>query len=245
MGEKVNEWLAEDGSKVDVYLEIAEVVLVERRRTIKILADLFAHHFGGRDGLDLFDLGCGDAIVTRYIRDRSPGNNFHLLDGSARMIERAREKLSGDNVAFIHQTFEDYIDSPPSEIEYDFIYSAYAIHHLDHEGKEKLFKRIYQDLGREGLFLNIDVVKPPSNRVEWLQFDLWRDWIEETLTKSGRSSEVEKFRETPEMYKNNEENKPSELWHQMGLLSKAGFVDVDCHYKYGIFAVFGGAKQQK
>jgi tRNA (cmo5U34)-methyltransferase len=242
LGTKENEWLREDRSKVDTYLDISEIVLIERRRVIKILADLFTHHFRGRENLNLLDLGCGDAIVTRYIRDRSPRNNFHLLDGSSRMMEKARENLVGGKISFIHQTFEEYIASPPGDIVYDFVYSAFAVHHLDHEGKERLYDRIFLDLGREGLFLNIDVVKPPSDRVERLQFLMWSDWIEETLTNSGRSSEVEKFRKTPEMYKKKEENKPSELWHQLNLLTKAGFVDVDCHYKYGIFTIFGGVK---
>lgn len=242
MGANRNEWLIENRSKVNSYLDIAEIVLIERRRTIKILFDIFAHHFGGRENLNLLDLGCGDAIVTSYIQDRSPRNNFHLMDGSSLMIEKARGNLVGENITFVHQTFEDYITSPSSDIDYDFVYSAHAIHHLDHEAKGELYSRIFRDLDMEGLFLNIDVVRPPSDRVERLHFVMWSDWIEETLVKSGRPSEVEKFRNSPEMYKSKEENRPSELRYQLDLLTKAGFVDVDCHYKYGIFAIFGGVK---
>jgi tRNA (cmo5U34)-methyltransferase len=239
-----NEWLVENRSKVDVYFDIADIVLVERWRTIKILCDLFVSHFMGRDNLNLLDLGCGDATVASYIRDRSPGNNYHLLDGSPRMIERAREKIGVENVTFIHQTFEDYIDSPASDIDYDFVYSSYAIHHVDSVAKEKLFGRIFRDLGMGGLFLNIDVVRPPSERVEMLQFSMWRNWIEEMLVKSERSNEVSKFRNTPEIYKNKGENKPDELRYQLDLLTEVGFVDVDCYYKYGIFAIYGGVKQE-
>ena len=242
MGIEQNEWLGEDRSKVNAYLDISEIVLVERRRSIKILVDLFTHHFRGRDKLNLLDLGCGDAIVTSYIQSRSPRNNFYLLDGSMFMIERARENLPGENTTFVHQTFEDYTVSPPSKIDYDFVYSAYAIHHLDHEEKKKLYGRIFEDLGSGGLFLNLDVVKPPTDRVERLQFLMWSDWIEEFLTNSGRSSEVGKFRNTPEIYKKKGENKPSELWYQLDLLAEAGFIDVDCYYRYGIFTIFGGVK---
>jgi tRNA (cmo5U34)-methyltransferase len=239
-----NEWIVGNRSKVEVYLDIADIVLVERGRTIKILCDLFVQHFKGRDNLNLLDLGCGDATVTGYIQDRCPGNNYHLLDGSSRMIEEARGKLVGENITFMHQTFEDYTDSPTSEIDYDFIYSSYAIHHVDRVGKEKLFDRIFRDLGMGGLFLNIDVVKPPSERVEKLQFSMWRDWIEEILVRSGRSNELVKYRNTPEIYKNKEENKPDELRYQLDLLTKVGFVDVDCYYKYGIFAIYGGYKKE-
>jgi len=38
------------------------------------------------------------------------------------------------------------------------------------------------------------------------------------------------------------ENKPSGLFNQLQLLSRIGFRDVDCFYRYGIFSIFGGTK---
>jgi len=38
-------------------------------------------------------------------------------------------------------------------------------------------------------------------------------------------------------------NKPDTLANQLRALKSAGFVDVDCYFKNGIFVVFGGAKQ--
>ena len=43
-------------------------------------------------------------------------------------------------------------------------------------------------------------------------------------------------------YKKKLENKPSGLVEQLRLLEDIGFRDVDCFYKYGIFALFGGTK---
>jgi SAM-dependent methyltransferase len=37
-------------------------------------------------------------------------------------------------------------------------------------------------------------------------------------------------------------NKPDTLGNQLKALEKAGFKDVDCYYKNGIFTVFGGKK---
>jgi tRNA (cmo5U34)-methyltransferase len=46
----------------------------------------------------------------------------------------------------------------------------------------------------------------------------------------------------PSGYKKKEENKPSSLIDQFQILKEVGFNDVDCFYKYSIFAVFGGTE---
>jgi len=37
-------------------------------------------------------------------------------------------------------------------------------------------------------------------------------------------------------------NKPDTLSNQLTALEEAGFLDVDCYFKNGIFAVFGGKR---
>ena len=243
-----NSWLRQDAARVDVYLNIADLVLVERKRTIKILTDLFKYHFDGRKDLRLLDLGCGDGILTRSIRGKHPRNTFHLMDASTQMLEKAKKNLGDDlgdgTVSFINQTFEDYIDTPPNEMRYDFVYSGNAIHHLDLEGKERLYAKIFQEIRAGGMFINIDVVKPSSKRCEEWQFRMWTDWINETLRNRGLKQNIGKYDHIPSAYKAAKENKPSTLNEQLELLSKIGFEDVDCHYKYGIFSVFGGTRKE-
>jgi tRNA (cmo5U34)-methyltransferase len=237
-----NTWLREDSAQVDTYLRSADVVLVERNRTHKVLMDLFRYHFESPKNLGILDLGCGDGILTKRIRDRYPDNTFCLMDGSPDMIEKARENLSGGNVSFRQQTFEEYIDSPLEEQKYDFVHSANAIHHLDLAGKEKLYARVYGEMRSGGLFINIDVVQPPSQRSEQWQFRMWADWMNETLFKSGFKRDIGKYDHIPTVYKNAGENKPSTLRDQLDMLSRIGFQDVDCFFKYGVFAAFGGTK---
>ncbi len=237
-----NTWLREDSAQVDTYLRSADVVLVERNRTHKILMDLFRYHFESAKNLSILDLGCGDGILTKRIRDRYPDNTFCLMDGSPDMIEKARENLSGGNVSFRQQTFEEYIDSSVEEQKYDLVHSANAIHHLDLAGKEKLYAKIYGEMRRGGLFVNIDPVQPSSDRSEQWQFRMWADWMNETLFNRGFKDDIGKYDHIPAAYKNAGENKPSTLSDQLDLLSKIGFQDVDCFFKYGVFSVFGGTK---
>lgn len=158
------------------------------------------------------------------------------------MLKKAKENLNNSNISFRHLTFEDYCESQSEDFKYDLVFSANAIHHLDLIDKMKLFTQVYKELKHGGLFLNIDPVLPSSTYSEEIQFEIWRNWMNETIEKSGRENEVGKFDNIPSVYRNNAENKPSSLWDQMQTLSKCGFRDVDCFFKYSIFAVFGGTK---
>jgi tRNA (cmo5U34)-methyltransferase len=234
----------DDKDFVNFYTDSANLIVLERQRSIRILLEIAAFHFTNLSGLRILDLGCGEGLITKLIHDKSPNNEFHLVDASEEMLSRARANLSGSkgNVSFRHLTFEDFSASPSEGGIYDLVFSANAIHHLDLTQKTALFAKIYKELKHGGLFLNNDVVHPSSAHSEEIQFQLWRNWMNETLEKNGRQSDIGKYDDIPSLYKNNLEDRPSGLWDQLQSLSKCGFRDVDCFYKYSIFAVYGGTK---
>ena len=75
-----NHWLKNEKKQIDDYINNSEVYLIERKRCLKILLDLFTYHFEQRDNLDIFDFGCGDGILTELLNNSFPNNNFYLLD---------------------------------------------------------------------------------------------------------------------------------------------------------------------
>jgi len=235
-----NNWLSPGGhEQIDFYMRSSDVILIERRRCIKLLLDIFTYHFDGIQGLRILDLGCGDGILTKNIRKYYPRHEYHLLDGSETMLGEAKKSL-GDGCTFIHSSFEHFIREESDDRQYDCIVSSMALHHLDWNGKSGMYGRIFRLLKGNGLFLNIDTVLPPSERSETWQFQMWRDWINETLENMGE--ETGRHDNLPAAYKRKPENKPSDLCRQLDLLRTIGFRDVDCYYKYGVFAFFGGTK---
>jgi tRNA (cmo5U34)-methyltransferase len=234
-----NTWLT-GTAQADMYVSSADVIIVERRRTMKLLADIFRYHFDTQTGLQVLDLGGGDGVITEYLLERHPDNVFHLLDGSADMLEKARQQLDDQDVIFIHQTFEEYLDAPPEDQTYDFVFSSNAIHHLDFLEKSRMYAKLFRELSFGGVFVNIDVVKAASERSERWQFAMWEDWMNEHLAQM--EGDVGTYDGLPEVAKAKPENKPSGLFEQLGLLKQIGFRDVDCFYKYGVFAMFGGTK---
>lgn len=242
MVENINNWIKNEKNQIDDYVNNSEIYLIGRKRCLKILVDLFSYHFDKRKNLNILDLGCGDGVVTKLLYDNAPNNNYYLLDGSTDMLNMAKEKLKSDCFTFINQTFEDYIAMPSKELKYDFVFSSNAIHHLNYSGKMHLFEKIFNQLKFDGMFINIDLVLPSSSKSEELQFQMWADWIKEYIKVNGLKEKEGEFDNMPEIYKNKPENKPTKLFDQLDLLSKAGFKDVDCFYKYSVFSILGGIK---
>lgn len=48
-----------------MYISSADVILVERNRTHKVLIGLFRYHFESPNNLNILDIGCGDGILTK------------------------------------------------------------------------------------------------------------------------------------------------------------------------------------
>jgi tRNA (cmo5U34)-methyltransferase len=236
-----NNWISNNLEQIEYYLNSQSEILVERKRCIDILLRLFSYQFSQRTNLKIFDIGCGDGILSQIINDRFPGNKFTLIDGSHEMLSKAKERLKEDNFEFQETTFEKIIDEPIIENRMNFTFSSMAIHHLPFSQKESLFAKIYHELCIDGLFLNIDVVLPETVKSEEWQFNLWRDWIIEK--QDSKSPHELKHTDLPKIYKNKSENKPSILFDQLSGLKKIGFRNVECFYKYGIFTLFGGTKQ--
>ena len=162
-----------------------------------------------------------------------------LADGSNDMLAAARKKLKKhSNVEYIQASFQDIIDSDLLAGNFDFIYSSFAIHHLQTHEKKKLYSKIYSMLNQGGCFVHNDVIAPLSPRIESWYLTLWREWIKQFPDRelsSGMEVIPEKYKESPDDF-------PDTLETHLGFLRETGFLDVDCFFKYGIFALFGGFK---
>ena len=72
----------------------------ERQRCIRILLEIVAFNFQNLSGLNILDLGCGDGIITKYIYNQSPNNNFFLVDASEEMLNKAKANLNESKISY-------------------------------------------------------------------------------------------------------------------------------------------------
>ena len=235
-----SEW--KDSEHVKEFVENADYYILERKRQFKILGSFYNHYLkkkGDSKSLRVLDLGSGSGRITNEILKMDNNAEVFLVDGSSEMLETAESHLKYGKIHLINKTFQDLINSDNFESDFDFIISSLAIHHLSTQEKESIFKYIYNHLIEGGFFLNMEVILPISTSLEEWYLILWQEWIQENEIKLGLEKS---FKHLPLQYKNNPDNHPDSLESQLDALKRIGFKNVDCHYKYGIFSIYGGEK---
>ena len=231
-------WAQKDFS--NQYLEDSDIYIVERRRLFEILRSFYRHFFANKKNNKILDLGCGDGILTQELLKVDGSISATLVDGSQEMLTKAKGKLSGfKGINYVRASFQELLRGDVELSNFDFVVSSLAIHHLNTKEKKSLFEYIYSRLNSGGYFVNIDVVFSPTENLEGWYLLLWKEHIREVQTRLKLEGNYE---DIVERYKSNTDNQPDALTVQLEALKSAGFEEVDCFYKYGIFTIFGGWK---
>jgi len=231
-----------DKAFAENYLDRADIYIPERRRMFGVVSSLFKHFHSGNESVKLLDLGCGDGVFTEALFKVRGDISATLVDGNEAMLRRAEERLkSYREVKYLKASFGDILNGSANLEYYDVCVSSQAIHHLEMDEKASLFRLVSSHLKPGGHFVDIDVVLPPSADLEAWYFSTWKNWMAEMMERHGVTDE------TPEdlirRYKDPASaNRPDTLERQLSVLKGAGFTEVDCYFKNGIFAVFGGRK---
>ncbi len=188
--------------------------------------------FNDNDQIRVIDLGCGTGTIAKKISDRYKNSTIVCLDIAANMIEMAQLKLAGHpKTEFINADFSkiDFTEK------FDVVVSSLALHHLETDKQKKdFYRRIFDNLKINGIFVNADVVLGSS--------DYWQDlnmqkWIE-YMNKSVSMEEIH----TNWIPKYKSEDRPAILINQIQWLKEIGFKNVDVIWKYFNFSVYGAIK---
>ena len=104
----------------------------------------------------VLDLGSGTGVTARAVIDRHSHAELIGIDASEEMLSHARQLVA--DATFVVGRLEDAMPEGP----FDLVVSAFAIHHLDDDGKADLYRRISTSLRVGGRFVICDVVLPES-----------------------------------------------------------------------------------
>jgi len=222
------------------YRDKADGFLPERPRLIATMLSHY-HAFCRRDHRPtrVLDLGCGDGVLVERLLATDPHLEATLVDGAPAMLDAARQRLGvGEQLRFVQASFQGLLaDSGLLAGDcFDCIVSSLAVHHLTAAEKRQLFSWCGAHLASGGHLLLIDVVLAPDQTLEEWYLRQWQQAIAR-LNPGERD-----LADIPRQYKANRDNRPDTLLKQLGILVEEGFDRVDCFYKSGIFAVFGGRK---
>ena len=134
------------------------------------------------------------------------------------MLAAARKRFHGDSSV---EVIAHNLEVPLPELgKFDAVVSSVAIHHLIHERKRTLYAEVYQVLRPGGVFCNLEHVASPTPEPH-----------DDFLRRIGYTPETE-----------DPSNKLLALEPQLEWLREAGFVDVDCHWKWRELALLAGRR---
>lgn len=178
----------------------------------------------------VLDIGAGTGLLSSFLSLKYPDANFTLIDISEKMLDLAKIRFENNNN--MNFTVSDYTEYNFTD-KYDIIMSSLSIHHLENEDKKALYKKCYNMLNPNGVFINADQVLGSTPFIENRNKKLWKQKIE----SSGLSRN-----ELEACYERIKLDKEATLDKQLSWLKESGFSDVDCVYKYLHFAILFGRK---
>lgn len=189
------------------------------------------------------DLGSGDGALAVAVLKRFPEAEAVLVDFSAMMLGRARERLDGRH-EFIEADLGDpgwasAIKPPPAV---DLVVSRLAIHHQPDERKREIYREIFNLLKPGGFFFNLERVSPASPWLAEVFNDYFVDNLRGLVDPGIPAADWQRIESDYRDRVSRESNILSPVEDQCRWLTDCGFIDVGCHFRVFELALFGGRK---
>lgn len=167
----------------------------------------------------VLDLGSGDGRLLALVRLARPDAEAVALDFSETMLSRLRTRFAAEpRVRVVAHDLSRPL--PVSLGSFDAVVSSFAIHHVEHPRKRALYEEVFRLLRPGGVFCNLEHVASPTGT-------LHERFLAALQTSPGE--------EDPS-------NKLLDVETQLAWLRQAGYVDVDCHWKWRELALLAGAR---
>ena len=102
----------------------------------------------------LLGLGCGTGLEFKLLFERYPDMEVTGIDLSDSMLHKMKEKYPDKSIRLICGSYFD-VDF---EGLYDHVLSTYSFHHFCESSKLELYKKVYNALSQEGVFVFGDYI---------------------------------------------------------------------------------------
>jgi tRNA (cmo5U34)-methyltransferase len=240
-----NHWDEETSKR---YLDYGRYFVPQREQQMRTMVDLL---WGLPSPSRVLELCCGEGLLAEMLLEELPGSTYWGLDGSAVMLERAGQRLSrfGERVKLGSFDLADrswrVLDRPVQAV-----VSSLAIHHLDGEGKQALYRDVYAMLVVGGAFIVADMIEPATPPGRSVAADTLDEVVRlRSMELDGSTAALDFFQHegwnTYRYFDPDDIDHPSKLFDQLKWLEQAGFGDIDVHFMQAGHALFSGWKNDK
>lgn len=196
---------------------------------------------------NVLDLCCGDGLLAGRLLEKFPSCTVYGMDGSAEMLSAASERLQSYGGRFKPVLF-DLASSAWRKPAFPVqaVVSSMAVHHLDDEEKDRLFRDIYCILSPGGVLLISDIFLPAGEMgIRYAAAALDETVRKRAMQLDGNLATFELFKKRHWnifQYPEDPMDRPSSLLAQLHALKLAGFRRIDVFWMLAGHVIFGGVK---
>jgi tRNA (cmo5U34)-methyltransferase len=240
-------WAYDLKKRVETYDRDMDIMHPNRNKMSAIATDFLP--YSKEDEIKAFELGIGTGFFTESFLNAYPKAKIVAVDGAAKMLELAKERL-GEQKGVDYRVcdftkIEEALDSNDS---YDVIFTSFALHHLDDSEKTELLHKMYAVLKPGGWFINADIIIGPSILMEERNQQLRVDGIVERARLvddvDERFLDKKTTREMLDALEEGEHDQPITMQEDIRCMHEAGFKDVAILWKEYREVVFAGYKRK-
>jgi len=120
-------------------------------------------------GLDILDLGCGDAEVFFRLLPGMMVNSYQGVDGSADALAVLTSRFAGSEVDYRLYCQDMLVFLQSTRDQFDVVLAGYCIHHLSSDLKKQCLQLIARRLREQGVLFIYDIfLQPGETRQQYL-----------------------------------------------------------------------------
>ena len=180
----------------------------------------------------IVELGCGTGNLSVLLAEAFPEATIRFVDVSSDSLAVCRSRLGdADRLSFERQDFRELNYASGS---IDLAISSIAVHHLTSTEKRQLFRQVFDWLSPGGAFCFADQFRGATDA---LYARHMHDWRKLSMTAGSSDDEWNMW-----MEHQREHDHHDLLADQLGWLAECGFTEVDCVWRYLLWAVVQARK---
>ena len=149
----------------------------------------------------IIDLGSGTGLQLIKLYKEFPNVETIAIDVSSEMLKKLKERNISDKIIIVNNSFFDYDFGK----DVDVVMSTQALHHFNIEDKKVLYKKVYNCLKKDGVFVNEDYFADTDEIEKQGFFD-----YENLVRGEGKHYDT-----------------PLTMEHEIDILKQVGFENVD------------------